>query len=284
MGRRIRSSIITSVLALSVLMVVGANAQAQSDDGWKPCPRCQNNEDRQEAWERNNIDDRDVDPRDLSGVWGYSGVSGAFADPPPLTEYGTERFEQTLGELNEAGRLRYAQGSEQDSSLLNCDPLGYPRQYTYNYGFEFVMLPDRVVQFFEWGHGWRTIWTDGRTLPENPPVPRWLGYAVGRWEGDAFVVESSGYDDRSWIGPSPVIDGRPGGGWPHSEDMRVVERYTRVDYGTLEAELTIYDERVYTEPWVTPMATITLVPDTELWEYYCVPSESDAFNQRFGNN
>ncbi len=49
-------------------------------------------------------------------------------------------------------------------------------------------------------------------------------------------------------------------------------------------ELTIYDERVYTEPWVTPMATIKLVPDTELWEYFCVPSESDAFNQRFGNN
>ena len=284
MGRRIRFSIVASVLVLSVFVEVGENVQAQSDNGWKPCPRCQNNEARQEAWEANKIDGRDVDPRDLSGIWGYNGVTGAFRNPPPLTEYGKERYAQTLGELSEAGRLRYAQGSEHDSSLLNCDPMGYPRQYTYNYGFEFIMLPDRVLQFFEWGHTWRTIWIDGRTLPENPPVPRWLGYAVGRWEGSVFVVESNGYDDRPWIGPSPAMDGKPGGGWPHSEDMRVVERYSRVDYGTLESELTIFDERVYAEPWVTPKATIKLVPGTELWEYFCVPTESDAFNQRFSEN
>ena len=284
MGRRLRSSIIALVSVMFVLVAVGDTVQAQSDDAWKPCPRCQNNAARQAAWDANNIDGREVDPRDLSGIWGYNGVGGAFRNPPPMTEYGMDRFTETLGELSEAGRLRFAQGSEQDSSLLNCDPLGYPRLYTYNYGFEFIMLPDRVLQFFEWGHTWRTIWIDGRTLPEDPPVPRWLGYAVGRWEGNTFVVESNGYDDRPWIGPSPVRDGQPGGGWPHSEDRRVVERYTRVDYGTLESELTIFDARVYTEPWVTPTGTIKLVPGTELWEYFCVPSESEAFNQRFSEN
>ena len=144
------------------------------------------------------------------------------------------------------------------------------------------MLPDRVLQFFEWGHTWRTIWTDGRELMDTPPVPNWLGWNVGRWEGDTFVIESNGFDARSWIERTPARDRLPGGGLPHSDQMRVVERYMRVDYGTLEAELTVMDPQVYTEPWVTPKATIKLVPDTELWEYFCVPSESDSFNKRFG--
>src|SRR5205823_4400322 len=82
-----------------------------------------------------------------------------------------------------------------------------------NYGIEFVMLPNRVVQFFEITHSWRTIWTDGRKLPENPPEPRWLGWNAGHWEGDTLVVESNGYDDRSWIEETGGLGGD--GGWTH---------------------------------------------------------------------
>ena len=157
---------------------------------------------------------------------------------------------------------------------MNCDPYGYPRLYAYNYGFEFIMLPDRVIQVFELNHTFRTIWTDGRKLPEEPPEPHWLGWNVGHWEGDTFVIESNGYDDRSWINQS-----NPDGGWTHSDEMKVIERYRRVDYGTLEAELTIIDPKTYTAPWVTPKATIKLVPGTELWENFCVPSDYQEFNE-----
>jgi hypothetical protein len=273
-----------SVVCLSAALSRNAHAAVQVDsDGWKACPRCQTNTTRAEQWEANGIDERtDYNRQDLSGVWGYNGVERAFTNNAPLfTPYGQELHEQTLGVMPANGRLLYTQGSEKDYSLLNCNPLGNPRLFTYNYGFEFVMLPDRVLQFFELGHTWRTIWTDGRRLPDVAAVPNWLGWNIGHWEGDTFVIESTGFDERSWIERTQSVDGMPGGGYPHSENMRVVERYTRATYGTLEANVTITDPAVYTAPWVTDTATIELVPGTELWEYFCVPTESDAFNRDF---
>ena len=108
-----------------------------------------------------------------------------------------------------------------------------------------------MLQFFELTHTWRTIWTDGRKLPASPPEPRWMGWNVGRWDGDTFVVESTGYDDRSWL-----TDTMPDGGWPHSDEMRIVERWRRVNYGTLEVQMTVTDPKTYTQPWVTPKATL----------------------------
>jgi len=137
------------------------------------------------------------------------------------------------------------------------------------------MLPGRVVQFFEITHTWRTIWTDGRKLPENPPEPRWMGWSVGHWEGDTFVVESNGFDERSWLG-----DSQPDGGWTHSDEMKVVERWRRLDYGTIETQITIIDPKTYTEPWVTPATKTPLVPGTELGENFCAPSDFSAFNSK----
>ena len=87
--------------------------------------------------------------------------------------------------------------------MMICDPLGFPRWLNYNYGMEFANLPGRTLQFFEAYHTYRTIWTDGRALPKDPE-PRWMGYSIGRWDGDTFIVESTGYDDRSWLDAAPV--------------------------------------------------------------------------------
>src|SRR5438128_1178782 len=75
----------------------------------------------------------------------------------------------------------------------------------------------RVLQFFEYDHVWRTIYTDGRKLPTGVD-PRWYGYAVGHWEGDTLVIESAGFDDRTWLDAD---------GHPHSDQMRLLERYRR---------------------------------------------------------
>jgi hypothetical protein len=139
---------------------------------------------------------------------------------------------------------------------------------------EFIMLPDRILQMFEWGGYHRTIWTDGRKIPADPPQSRWFGYAVGHWEGNTLVVESNGYEDRSWID-----EDRPGRqrGIPHSDEMTVTERWTRPNYGTLNVEMTITDPKVFTKPWVSK-GTTDLRPGTELSEYYCVPSDSEQYN------
>jgi len=283
-------SIIAVAALLSLPSIVSAQGRRESDkppalpsvqppEGWDPCPRCQNNQDRRQSRTKYKVESHPFEAKDLTGIWGYDGVGGdrgpTFRTPPPLTELGKKMHEATLGEKNARGEVIRSKDTSGlgGGAAVNCDPMGYPRLYTYNYGFEFVMLPNRVLQFFELNHTWRTIWTDGRKLPKNPPEPHWLGWNVGHWEGDTFVVQSSGFDERSWI------DGTQGdGGWPHSDEMKVTERYHRTGYGTLEVQLTIDDPKVYTQPWVTKQATVNLVPGTELWENFCVPSDYSTFN------
>jgi hypothetical protein len=286
MRLRIGVSIATLVSVMWVAQVAMAQAPNQEPAkpaaipsvpppaGWKTCPRCQNGEDRQRANAEYKVEGHRFNPRDLSGVWGYQGVR-SFAKPPAFTPWGQQQFDATLGEKNAAGEPLHSKDTsgEGTGSQVNCDPKGWPRLHTYNYGFEFVMLPDRVLQFFEMTHTWRTIWTDGRKLPASPPEPRWMGWNVGRWEGNTFIVESNGYEDRSWLS-----DTTPDGGWPHSDEMRVVERWRRVNYGTIEAQITVIDPKTYTEPWVTPAATVVLMPSAELGENFCAPSDYNGFN------
>lgn len=250
-------------------MVLAQSSSSPYPEGWPPCPRCQSASERAAARKQADVENRKFDPKDISGVWGNNGMELSIV-PPPFTAKGKELYDATRADETPEG---LAISNSKDGMLI-CDPLGYPRLFAYNYGFEFVVLPNRVVQFFEFGHTWRDIWTDGRPLPVDPPQPRWMGYAVGRWDGDTFVVESNGYDDRSWI-QEDRRDRR--WGFPHSDQMRVVERYRRTGYGTLDASLTIIDPVIFKKPWTTT-GTIQLSPGTEIWEYMCVVSESEAYN------
>ena len=100
--------------------------------------------------------------------------------------------------------------------------------------------------------------TDGRPPPVDPQ-PAWLGYSVGRWEGDTFVVESSGFNDKAWL---------DAGGTPHSEALSTVERLRRLDFGHMEAEFTFDDPRAFTSRW-SAKARFELLPDTDLLEHHC---------------
>ena len=247
-------------------------------EGWKPCPRCQNNADRARINKQLGIETRKNNPRDLTGVWGWDGVSAAFRDAAgqrALTAEGKKRFAETIGDKAPDGTTLYNKDTSGrgNQAEVNCDPYGWPRLFQYNYGFEFATMPDRVVQYFETNHTHRVIWTDGRKLPADPPFPRWMGWAVGRWEGDTFVVESNGYDDRSWLSQA-----RPDGGWIHSDQMKIVERWRRTNFGTLEAEITVTDPVIYTEPW-TVKGVERLVPGAEIGEELCIPSDYKIFNE-----
>jgi hypothetical protein len=101
----------------------------------------------------------------------------------------------------------------------------------------------------------------------------WMSWNVGRWEGDTFVIESTGYDDRTWL------SGFQEGGLTHSDEMRVIERWRRINHNTLEVQITVIDPKTYTEPWVTAASRIALTPGAELWEDFCVPSDYRNFNE-----
>ena len=208
--------------------------------------------------------------RDLSGLWHYQGTGAS--EPvapdkliPPMTPWGQARFE---AEKPGYGSRRAPGGND---PILQCDPTGFPRVMFLNTPFEFVHLPGRLIQFFENDHEYRTIWTDGRDLPKDAD-PAWYGYAIGRWEGeDTLIVESAGFRDSTWLGST---------GYPHSEDMRVTERYRRVDRDTILYDITITDPKAYTAPIVGPLRIIKLRPHDEMVEEICVHSEEKSFADR----
>lgn len=272
-----RNFTIESVVLLAAFLGSGRAAWAQKPGlevplvtpgpGWKTCPRCENEAHVAEDRKKANVDTHAFDPHDISGVWGDNGIELDLKTLPPLTPYGQKLYDATKSDSPE--------WNSKDPMNI-CDPLGYPRAFAYNYGMEFIQLPDRVLQFFELSHTWRTIWTDGRKLPPHPPILRYMGYSVGRWDGDTFIVEASGFDDRSWV--SEDRRGRRHG-FPHTSEMRVVETYKRLNYGMLQATLTVIDPKVYTQAWATT-GTATLRPNAEIGEYLCVPSDSIDFNNR----
>src|SRR6185436_8939632 len=104
----------------------------------------------------------------------------------------------------------------------------------------------------------REIFMDGRSL-ETDPNPTWMGYSVGRWDGDALVVESNGYTERSWL---------DFGGHPHTEELRITERYTRKNIGRIDAQVTMTDPKIYAKP-ISFSMPIALVADTEMLEAFC---------------
>jgi hypothetical protein len=105
---------------------------------------------------------------------------------------------------------------------------------------------------------YRQIFMDGRKL-ETDPNPAWMGYSVGRWEGDTLVVESNGYNDRTWLDHD---------GHPHTDALRMVERYRRPDFGHIELEVTFTDPKAYARPWTVKVAA-ALAVDTEMLEFVC---------------
>jgi len=215
-----------------------------------------------------------VSKRDLTGVWQLQGGNGGAQpiaedkDMPAMTPWAKVRFDAQKPGYGSRGA---AGGND---PILQCDPIGFPRIMLMPTPNEIVQLPDRVLQFWEREHEWRSIWTDGRALPADPD-PTWYGYAIGHWEADGtLVVESSGFIDKTWLGPT---------GYPHSEDMRIVERYRRVDQDTLSYDMTITDPKAYAKPVVTPHRTMKLKPNEEISEQPCVWSQENEFAQRIRN-
>jgi hypothetical protein len=131
--------------------------------------------------------------------------------------------------------------------------------------------PSRIVQtplittvLYEVPNNFRQIFSDGRALPKDPN-PTWQGYSVGRWVGDTLVVETIGFNDKSFVG-------RPG--HPHTEALRVTERYRRRDFGHIDLQITFDDEKTFTRPW-TVTTELLFDADTDLLEYVCNENEKD---------
>jgi hypothetical protein len=141
-----------------------------------------------------------------------------------------------------------------------------PRINSGNRPFKILQLPELVVILYETGYIFRQIFTAGRPLPKDPQ-PAWLGYSVGKWEGDTLVVDTIGFKNQGWL------DGNKGN--PHTDAMHVTERFRRVNFGHLEIQEIIDDPKAYTKPF-TVKHTLHLLADSEILENICNENEKDA--------
>ena len=132
--------------------------------------------------------------------------------------------------------------------------------------YELVQTPTRLVMIFEDDiPSHRTVYLDGRRHPKDPN-PSWMGHSIGRWEGDALVVDTVGFNDKSWLDAQ---------GHPHTEKLHVTERLRRPDLGHLELEFTIEDPGTYAKPWIIKRVA-DLDPNDEIGEYVCTEGERDV--------
>jgi hypothetical protein len=184
---------------------------------------------------------------DLTGLWtGFGGVADLkLDDAQPWARALIQQRTDNFGRENP----RYS-----------CLPEG-PTAANAAEAFRRIIQTPAMIVILDNDLTYRQIFMDGRKL-ETDPYPSWMGYSVGRWDGDALVVETAGFNDRTWLARN----------YPHTEALRMTERYRRTDFGHLEIEATLQDPGAYSRPW-TFRVSAQLAADTEMVDMRCDPAE-----------
>lgn len=189
---------------------------------------------------------------DLSGVWMVRNSGSYFYITSGLKPQDIQPWAQSLYQQR-------ANNFRRDTDGIKCLPPGPKAGIAVgNLPMKIVQTPYLVVVLYEYQTVFRQIFTDGRGLPDDPN-PTWMGYSAGHWDGDTLVVTTAGYNDRTTLDLA---------GHPHTEALRVTERYHRRDAGHLDLQVTFDDPKAYTRSWTVPVA-FDLIPDGDLIEYVC---------------
>jgi hypothetical protein len=202
---------------------------------------------------------------DLSGLWdaGAGGSAPARGDPASAaaTSKGMDSLKAQPWAKAFSDRTKENFGS--DSPSVHCLPPGPKIDLSVG---KIVQTPNLLLMLFD-GTLYRQIFLDGRRLQEDPN-PDWMGYSAGHWEGDTLVVESNGFNDRTWLDDD---------GHPHTQALHMTERLRRPDFGHLELVRTLTDPGALAQPWTVPQR-FELSPDTEGIEYVCNENEKDRLH------
>jgi hypothetical protein len=201
---------------------------------------------------------------DLSGIWEVIGDRVMETDGRVRSKYvynidadipGGAPFQPWAKALHDERARALGVGAPTE----RCLPHGIPdAMLTRTLPFKIVQTPGVTIILYEEFNNWRQVFTDGRSLPVDPQ-PAWLGYSVGRWDGDTFVIETAGFNDKSWLDAT---------GTPHTEALRTTERLRRTDFGHIEIQFLFDDPKAFTKPWSTTIR-FNLLPDTDLLEHQC---------------
>jgi hypothetical protein len=206
------------------------------------------------------------DPKDFSGVWGGQSIANMTKEEPPMTAWGLAKYK--LAKTNWSNPP--VTGKDDNDPVLRCEPAGIPRLYNgFAHPISFMQSPDKIVQLFEADSIYRIFYLN-RQHPEHPDS-MWYGDSIAHWEGNTLVVDTADFNDRTWLDTS---------GHPHSDQMKMTEKFTRTDHDHLQLDITINDPIAYTKPW-GGQKIFKLEPKSwELTEYLCSPSdEAEVINK-----
>ncbi len=216
---------------------------------------------------------------DLSGIWDRFGgfgqaeqnadAAGPTGAPPDATFFdlganieGGLPYRPWARELMEQ---RVADGMK-DNPDANCLPMGHMQLHLHPQPRKIVQQENLIVMIWEGNQGLRQIFLDGRPSPDNDPQPWWYGYSIGHWEGDTLVVETTHLRDGGWLDVN---------GSPLTDQGRIIERFTRDNYGHMIVDVTIIDDTAYTEPF-TVRVEHGIMLDTNLIEFICNENEKST--------
>jgi hypothetical protein len=265
--------VLTAVLALSSIAFAQEGGQG---GGQRPAPTPEQSAARAaRAAAKAASKKQPFDPHDLNGVWLSEKLENPNTGVPPRTPAGEAAFKLNKPAIGSGDRNGAVPLVESNDPIHLCDPPGFPRNLiTIVRAIQFVQTKNQMIQLFLFNEIWRIIWTDGRAPMKDEDaqgLPRWSGYSVGRWDGDTFVVETNGLDERSWLDSY---------GDPHSDVTTYEERWHRVDHDTMELSMTITDPKIYTKPWVVPTELFDLQPELDLRQQeICTPSEMAQYQK-----
>lgn len=226
--------------------------------------------------------------RDLSGIWDAGALEGGI-QPNGAYEYPDDPehlgHDVPYSALGKEARMKNKPGSgvsgqfpaaEVNDPVDYCDPQGMPRNDLFELRVvEIIQKANQTVILNQYNDTWRIVWTDGRALPEDA-APRWNGYAAGKWVDDyTFVANYIGMDPRTWLDNV---------GRPHSDALKVEERWHRVNTDTLELTVTIDDPKFYTQPWkALDKFVLHRLPDSyDISEFICSATETAEYNKLIG--
>jgi hypothetical protein len=216
-----RNWLLGSAIVLSVALAFLAVARAQSDHSSTAKPNAAS-----------------FDLHDFTGIWNPAPFMQPKGEVNPLDLGG---HPNPLPPFTPAGEAKYLANAKfiAAGAVLDCDPFGVSRNFFTPRPFEILLTRNRLVQHFEYYDNWREIWTDGRKIPADVD-PEYMGYSIGHWDGDAFVVDSAAYNGKAFLTWQ---------GFPISESLHQTERWQRLDQDTLKIVFTFDDPKNYTKPW-----------------------------------
>ncbi|HEY6340240.1 MAG TPA: hypothetical protein VIY49_02005 [Bryobacteraceae bacterium] len=189
---------------------------------------------------------------DFSGIW--VPADGKYL--PDLAVDGVEvPFQPWDAALYKERQENHGKGRPSERCLTHgvtdFDALATPRKI--------IQTPGLIAILFESYNHWRQIFLDGRPLPKTIQ-PVYMGYSVGKWDGDTLVVETAGFNDQGWLDD---------GGHPQTEALHVTERLRRPNFGHIDLQITIDDPGAYTKPWTVNLSGFNFLADEELMESIC---------------